>query len=565
MPEKSKRNRLPAGAIEHMLLPFQNGIKPSWTHRQIRSALTQHQMGLLGQSSLLFDSMLEDDEFPSTLKRRCDATLRSKFCLKPVEKEPKFPKAKKPDGKDPSQDPESADPEGETAAPPAAPEPAPPPPVVEKTVKRKSDGSREETVKEKPGAAPEPIPQPAGPPEPVEPIEVASKLKPHQRRAEELWPIMAPYGELLRIDADLLVMGVSVGTLDWDTRSASKGGQSDGLWVPTLRALPTEFLRYDHGERCWKYQAQEAARQWDPSKGKLPSMLEGDLGSGELQVKPGDGKWVLITLGQRGWLWGLVRGLAGLWYGKQETYCNWQRYNQKHGLPIVKAVLPIQGDADEKEDFVDDLGSVVREGIIGLPQDEEGYGYDVELLEPTTVTWQGFEAALARDDRKMQIALLGGNLGAEVAKSGGNMGAAETHSGELQKLAAGDAQILGESLKEQLLRPFFTLNFGPEKCKDMPLPYWDTCPEEDCRSWTTAQGQLAVTIKTFGEAGYEIMNLGDVAADFGLMLAKKPASTMAPPPGGPGADAGAGSNGDPGQKAPAKPGAPGAANGSTAK
>jgi hypothetical protein len=210
------------------------------------------------------------------------------------------------------------------------------------------------------------------------------------------------------------------------------------------------------------------------------------------------------------------------------------------------------------------LGSVVREGIVGLPQDEEGYGYDVELLEPTTVTWQGFQAALERDDRKIQVALLGGNLGAEVAKSGGNMGAAATHADELQKLAGGDAQILGETLKEQLLRPFFELNFGPEKTKDMPTPYWDTCPEEDCRSWTTAQGQLAVTIKTFGEAGYEIMNLGDVAKDFGLMLGKKPAAEMVPPPGAPGAGPG-GAPGEPGQKPPAKPGAPGASAASTAK
>lgn len=558
MPDKKPRARIQPGAIAHMLLPFQSSIKPNWTHRQIRSALTQHQQGLLGPSSLLFDSMLEDDEFPSTLKRRCDATLRSEFCLKPVEKDPKQPKPKKPSEAD--KPPET--PGSQPAPPTAAVPPEPPPPLVEKTTTKKSDGSTSSTVKEKPGQHPEPVPGPPGEPEPVEPIEVASKLKPHQRRAEELWPTMAPYGELLRIDADLLVMGVAVFTLDWDTRPAAKGGQPDGLWVPTVRALPTEFLRYDHSERCWKYQAQDAAVKWDPSKGKLPSVLEALGGAGELTVTPGDGKWGLVTLGQRGWLWGLIRGLAGLWFGKQETYCNWQRYNQKHGLPIVKALLPITGDADEKEDFVDDLGGIIREGIVGLPQDEEGYGYNVELLEPTTVTWQSFQAALERDDRKIQVSLLGGNLGAEVAKSGGNMGAAATHADELQKLAGGDAQILGETLKEQLLRPFFELNFGVEKTKDLPTPYWDTCPEDDCRSWTTAQGQLAVTIQTLGLAGYEVMNLGDVAADFGLMLAKKAASTMVPPPGAP-SEGPNGAPGDPQKKAPAKPGAPGGANAST--
>lgn len=553
MPEKKQRSRIQESVISAMLLPFQSGIKPTWTRRQIRSALTQHQMGMLGQSSLLFDSMLEDDEFPFALKERCDALLQAPFCLQPVEKDPPKPKSKKAeDGADePGMAPGAA---GQPAAPlkptPAAPEP---PPHIEKTVTRKSDGTRSETVKEKPGVAPEPALGPAGPPEPVEPIEPVSKLKPHQRRAAELWPIMVPYGEALRLDADVLVMGVGLATIDWDTRSAAQGGQPDGLWVPTLRALPTEFLRYDHAERCWMYQCQQATAKWDSTKGKLPGVLGANDGAGEVRVVPGDGKWVLLEQGQRGWLWGMIRGLAPLWNGKQETYCNWQRYNQKHGLPIVKAILPITGEADEKEDFVDDLGSVVREGVIGLPQDEEGYGYNVELLEPTTVTWQSFQAGLERDDRKIQIALLGGNLGSEVAKSGGNMGAAATHSSKLPKLAGGDGKVLGLALREQFLRPFFELNFGPEKTKDLPTPHWEADPEEDVRAWTTAQGQFAVTVKTLGEAGYEVMNLGDVAEDFGMQLGKKPESAMAPAAGPPGA------------APPVKPGAPTAPPTSTAK
>lgn len=533
--------------IARMILPFQGGTHPTWTFKQIRSALTQHQMGMLGQSSLLFDSMLEDDEFPSTLKRRCDATLRSKFSLKPVEKPPKPPRKK-------AKDEEAGD--EETAKAPA-PAPAPePPPQVERTVKRKSDGSREETVKEKPGVAPEPVPGPPGEPEPVEPIEVANKLKPHQRRAQELWPRMVPYGTALRMLADLVVMGEAFGTLDWDTRSKADGGEAD-VWVPILRDVPAEFARYDHAERRWKYQAQNAAHKWDPEE-PMPAVIAAGMGAGELTVTPGDGKWVHVSLGgpgARGWLWGLVRGLAELWHGKQRTLSNWDRYNTKHGLPIIKAKLPITAEEDEKEEFVDDMSSLVSEGVIGLPQDEEGHGYDAELLEPTTVTWQGFQAALERADRKIQVALLGGNLGAEVTKSGGNMGAAETHSSELEKLASTDAMVFGAALRDQLLRPFFELNFGPEKCRDLPTPFWDTCPEDDARSWTTAWGQFATAIETLGKAGYEVANLGDVAQDFGLMLSKKSPAEMTPPPGA----------GVPGEKPPAKPGAPTAPAASTAK
>jgi hypothetical protein len=120
--------------------------------------------------------------------------------------------------------------------------------------------------------------------------------------------------------------------------------------------------------------------------------------------------------------------------------------------------------------------------------------------------------------------------------------------------------VLGEVLKEQLLKPFFELNFGPDATKDLPTPFWDTCPDEDVRGWTTAQGQFAVTVKTLGEAGYEVLNMGDVAAEFGLKLAKKPKSEMPIDPNSPESIAAKAVT-----KAPAKPGAPTAKPASTAK
>jgi hypothetical protein len=500
------RSPQPSNIARSLLLPYQTGIKPTWTVRQIRSALTQHQMGNLGQSSLLFDSMLEDDEFPGTLKRRVDATLKSDFSLKPVEKDPK--------PQEPTPGPQKAPPKAEDA-------------------------------ESEPGAVERDPVKPA----PLKPIEQASKLTPQQEQAAKLWPKMAPYGQLLRFLADLLVMGEAFGTLDWDTKSYP------GLWVPIFRALPTEFARYDHEARCWKYQAKMLRAE--RVGGELPTT--GATGE-EFTVAPGDGKWIHASLGDRGWLWGAVRGLALLWLGKQMTFCDWQRWCEKHGLPITKAILPIYRDEDEKDQFIEELGEMQREGIVGLPQDEEGKGYDLDLLEPKTVSWQGFQASLERSDRKIQVTLLGGNLGAEVTRSGGNMGAAETHSSELEKLAKCDESLLAETLKEQLLRPFFEMNFGPDAAKDLPRPFWDTCPEEDIRAWTTAQGQFATTVKTLGESGYEILNMGDIAAEFGWKLAKKPKSEMPVDPNSPEAIAAKAA-----AKPPAKPGAPTAKPASTAK
>lgn len=383
--------------MKTLLVPWQTGLKATWTVSSLRSALIQQRQGQLALSSQLFDSLLEDDEFPGTLARRVNATLEAPFCFKTIE-----------------------------------------------------------AYGEKP------------------------KLSKRELKVQGLFPEMCPDDELFDMIANWLIMGVGIGTIDWDT--------SGSVWMPKLRALPSEFAYYDHDARCWKYQVRDQA---------------------EMIVTPGDGKWVLFTHGQRGWIWGLLRGLALTWLGKQMAFCDWQRYSQKHGLPIFRAKIPIWRDDAEKTKFVEELGTLVSEGIIGLPQDENSAGqtsgYDVDLLEATTVSWQGFEAALARADRKMQVQLLGGNLGAEATSKGSNRAAAETHAGELQKLAGGDQKRIGRALREQLLRPFYQLNYAG--ASDVPLPYWDANPIYDARAWVPAQAQFATTVKTLAEAGVGVKNL----------------------------------------------------------
>jgi phage gp29-like protein len=393
--------------LRKIVVPWQTGMKSSWTIAQLRSALLQQRQGLLGLSSQLYDSLLEDDELPGTLAKRVNGTLEAPFCLKSYE----------------------------------------------------------------------------GP-------KVA--LTKREQKIEKLFPELCPDEELFDMIATWLIMGVSVGTLDWDT--------SGPLWMPRLRTLPTEFLSWDSNLLVWKYQARDQP---------------------ELTVTPGDGKWVLLGHGQRSWIWGLLRGLALTWLGKQMTFCDWQRYSQKHGLPIIKAMIPIWRDDDEKNKFVADLGQLISEGIVGLPQDENSSGqttgYDIELLEATTVSWQGFQASLERADRKMQVQLLGGNLGAEATSKGSNRAAAEVHGDSLMKLAGADQKRVGRELRRQVLAPFMSLNFGVELA-EVPIPYWAANPEHDARQWAPARAQLATTCESFAKAGVEVANLEEVGQEFGLEL-----------------------------------------------
>src|SRR5690606_9302142 len=113
-----------------------------------------------------------------------------------------------------------------------------------------------------------------------------------ERIAEQLGPLWWDYfpeGELFDFLHWYLHLGVGVATFDW-TRSASR-------WSPRLRTLPPHFLRFDEHRKAWLYNARE----------------------GELEVTPGDGRWFLLTRGQRGWMHGLVRRLAIAWVAKQLT------------------------------------------------------------------------------------------------------------------------------------------------------------------------------------------------------------------------------------------------------
>src|SRR5690606_22906422 len=96
-----------------------------------------------------------------------------------------------------------------------------------------------------------------------------------ERIAEQLGPLWWDYfpeGELFDFLHWYLHLGVGVATFDW-TRSASR-------WSPRLRTLPPHFLRFDEHRKAWLYNARE----------------------GELEVTPGDGRWFLLTRGQRGWM-----------------------------------------------------------------------------------------------------------------------------------------------------------------------------------------------------------------------------------------------------------------------
>jgi hypothetical protein len=286
-------------------------------------------------------------------------------------------------------------------------------------------------------------------------------------------------------------LGIGIATLDWD-----RGGST---WTARLRTLHPQFLRRDNYRGRWIYSAHE----------------------GELEVTPGDGRWLLLIDGNRGWMNSAVRALAVTWISKQLGLRDWNRYNERHGLPIIKAFAPAIADDPDQEAFWNDLKSLGSETVAQLVTDlgDKGAKFDLDLLEAKDNSWQTFQALLERADRRFMVRVLGSNLSTEVSGTG-SLAATKVHRGVEQSKANADAQKLSTELRRQGLYPIVTANMQAA-LEVMPWPKWDTAPPEDDKGNAEAAEVFGKALVQLGKAGYEVENLDEVQERYGLKLVKK--------------------------------------------
>ena len=325
------------------------------------------------------------------------------------------------------------------------------------------------------------------------------------KRFEASWWDMFPEAELAELLKWYRMLGVGLGVLDWNL--------GERVWAPKLRTLHPQFLRYDQWQRKWFFRARE----------------------GELEVTPGDGKWVLLTDGQQGWMRGLVRPIAISWIAKQLTIRDWNRYNERHGLPIIKAFAPAIADDEDKENYWEDVKSLNSETTAQLVThlDESGAQYDLELLEAKDQSWESFERMLDRCDRRFTVLILGANMNTEVGGQGTRAGA-EQHADELRQLAHADGLKLSTELRWQGLWPVCAFNVASTDLAVIPWPHWATESEEDLTEAAKAVEMFGRGLRVLRLAGYDVENVDELAEKYGLKLIKRkePEPALAPNTGG---------------------------------
>ena len=302
-----------------------------------------------------------------------------------------------------------------------------------------------------------------------------------------------------------ITLGVAIGELVWDTSAPV-------YWRPKLRVLHPQFLVHDlsvldsNGERgCFKYTNAAGVQE---------------------VVTPGDGRWVL--LGDRhSYVNSGVRALTSAWLSKQYALRDWNRYNERHGMPIVKAKVPFEASKDSKEDFLDDVANMGSESVALLPTglDENGTEFDLELLEAKDTSWESFKSLIERCDRKIQLYFQGSNTNELIDASGSRN---TTQSGrDIAKERASEREIeIMPWLREQILKPFSYVNVADADLDLCPYPHYKVLGDSDSFKEAESSQKLFEAISAARDAGYQVNNAEKLALELGLDIEKLPE----PPP-----------------------------------
>lgn len=320
-----------------------------------------------------------------------------------------------------------------------------------------------------------------------------------------LWWDMFPEGELGELYRWYRWLRVAIGVLDWERGS--------DRWIPHLRTLHPQYLRWDDFRKTFVYSAKE----------------------GQLDVTPGNGTWVMLLDGQRSWMQGSVRACALTWFRKQLTLRDWQRSSYRHGNATLLAYTPAIADDVDKEQFEEDAKAMEAEGVAILPTNldpnsEKDVKFDLGLLESKGTNYQVFKELVDREDRRFMIHWLGANLGTEVTDQGARA-TADTHRGVEQSKAHAGGQRLSTDLRKQGLYPAIAFNVAGVTYETTPWPKWDTEPAADTKAEAEDQKAFGEAVKAVQDAGYDVENIDELAEKHGLELVKRPTVTVpgAPP------------------------------------
>lgn len=322
---------------------------------------------------------------------------------------------------------------------------------------------------------------------------LASELQPGRTsgttndNARSIFDEMCPASELAQLASDGEELGVGVAELV----------PVAGREFPVMVRLNPEFLYYQWWTNQWYYR----------------SIV------GQIEITPGDGRWVLHCPGGRTSPWqnGFWRAVAYAYVRKTLASFAKDLWESKLANSARVAVAPAGSTDEQAAGWFERVAAWGYNTVFQVRP-----GYDVKLLESNGIGWKSFESTIKEQNETYVITVAGQTVTTDGGAGFSNM---DVHKSIRADLIQSTADALAYTINTQVLPQYVLTKYGEEALESRTiLVYWDVTPPKDLNSEATSLVTAANAIKGLTEAlnPYELtLDAEQVCVDYGIPLNRK--------------------------------------------
>jgi phage gp29-like protein len=206
---------------------------------------------------------------------------------------------------------------------------------------------------------------------------------------------------------------------------------------------------------------------------------------------------------------GVLRVVGYMYLLKNYALKDWAAFNEVFGMPLRLGKYDPTSTPADRESLIQAIRNLGTDAAGIISKNTE-----IEFVEATnrqSGSANPYQVLADFCNREMSKAILGQTLTTDTSGGTGTYAAAQVHAQVRGDLVEADAQALGQTLREQLLRPLVGFNFGWDK----PVPWFRFRYEEE------------EDLKTLSEVYRNLAHLGvplsleHVAERFGIPLVQE--------------------------------------------
>lgn len=292
--------------------------------------------------------------------------------------------------------------------------------------------------------------------------EAIGALKVGEEDARSVFDEMFPASELGVFTADFVSLGVAIGELV----------PVEGRDYPVFVRLDPEFLQYRWYENRWYFRSI----------------------AGPIPITPGDGRWVLATLGRSSpWQNGNWRALGKAFIRKEHAQHNKDNWEAKLAQPARVAVAPAGASEEQAEGWFKRVLAWGKNTVFGMRP-----GYDVKLLESNGRGADSFVATISEQNGEITICIAGQTV---TTDGGVGFANADIHKSIRADLIKATADALAYVLNTQGIPPWLIARWGDDALTTHAVVVeWDVTPPADLASGAQALVSVASALSQLTSA-----------------------------------------------------------------